>query len=58
MVIRNTLLVLGLETLGERLRGSGKFLLEIAISVMNVKMYELSVDAAITGIMTPPLAEL
>ncbi|GKV33170.1 hypothetical protein SLEP1_g41705 [Rubroshorea leprosula] len=58
MVIRNKFSVLGLDTQEERLRGSGKFLLEIAISVMDVKMHGLCVDAAIIGIMTPPLAEL
>ncbi|GKV33165.1 hypothetical protein SLEP1_g41700 [Rubroshorea leprosula] len=58
MVIRNKFSVLGLDTQEERLRGSGKFLLEIAISVMDVKMHGLCVDAAITGIMTSPLAEL
>ncbi|GKV14912.1 hypothetical protein SLEP1_g25714 [Rubroshorea leprosula] len=51
MVIRNTFSVLGPDTQEERLRGSGKFLLEIAISVMDVKMHGLCVDAAITGVM-------
>ncbi|GKV33105.1 hypothetical protein SLEP1_g41649 [Rubroshorea leprosula] len=47
MVIRNTFSVLGPDTQEERLRGSGKFLLEIAISVMDVKMHGLCADAAI-----------
>ncbi|GKV33161.1 hypothetical protein SLEP1_g41696 [Rubroshorea leprosula] len=58
MVISNKFSVLGPDTQEERLRGPGIFLLEIAISVMDVKMHGLFVDAAIIGIMTPPLAEL